>query len=168
MPSLKIVSRCLVLAASAGLVLSSTVPAAAQSVPSTASWIDPELLAAAKKEGSVIVYSSTNEQEGLPLFKLFEEATGIKVQYVRGSDSALMSRMAIEFRADQKSYDIVHTTTVNKVPSQMMAQFDPSEAKNLNANARDPGRRWYGVYANYNSPAYNTTKVKASELPKIL
>ena len=32
--------------------------------------------------------------------------------------------------------------------------------------ARDPGKRWYGVYANYNSPAYNTQKVKASELPK--
>jgi hypothetical protein len=35
------------------------------------SWLDPALLAAAKKEGSVIVYTSTNEREGLPLFKIF-------------------------------------------------------------------------------------------------
>ncbi len=150
-----------------GLALSLfQAPAHAQSAPGDRPWLDPVLLAAAKAEGALIVYSSTNEQEGLPLFKMFEAATGIKVQYVRGSDSSLMSRMAIEFRADQKSYDIVHTTTVNKVPAQMMAQFDPPEAKNIAANARDPSRRWYGVYANYNSPAYNTTKVTASELPK--
>lgn len=152
-----------------GLALSlSQAPAHAQGAPQPGArpWLDPALLAAAKAEGTLIVYSSTNEREGLPLFKMFEEATGIKVQYVRGSDSSLMSRMAIEFRADQKSYDIVHTTTVNKVPAQMMAQFDPPEAKNIAASARDPGRRWYGVYANYNAPAYNTTKVKASELPK--
>jgi iron(III) transport system substrate-binding protein len=162
---LRNISHRSVLAGLLGLALSlSQAPAQAQD--GAPPWLDPALLAAAKAEGALIVYSSTNEQEGLPLFKIFEEATGIKVQYVRGSDSGLMSRMAIEFRADQKSYDIVHTTTVNKVPAQMMAQFDPPEAKNLSADARDPGRRWYGVYANYNSPAYNTTKVKASELPK--
>lgn len=129
-------------------------------------WIDPALLAAAKAEGSLIVYSSTNEQEGLPLFKLFEDATGIKVEYVRASDATLMSRLAIEFRADQKSYDIIHTTTVNKIPANMIAQFEPLEGKNIVPSARDPNRRWYGVYANYNAPAYNTQKVKASELPK--
>ena len=32
--------------------------------------------------------------------------------------------------------------------------------------ARDPNRRWYGGYANYNAPAYNTKFVKASDLPK--
>ena len=32
--------------------------------------------------------------------------------------------------------------------------------------ARDPKRRWYGVYANYNTPAYNTKMVKESDLPK--
>src|SRR5262245_29915280 len=35
-------------------------------------WLDPALLAAAKAEGTLTVYSSTNEQEGLPLFKIFE------------------------------------------------------------------------------------------------
>jgi iron(III) transport system substrate-binding protein len=112
------------------------------------------------------VYSSTNEQEGLPLFKIFEDATGIKVQYVRAADSPLMSRMAIEFRAQQKAWDILQTTTLNKVPTQMLAQFEPLEAKSLIPEARDAGKRWYGVYANYNGPAYNTNLVKASELPK--
>src|SRR5262249_50072152 len=106
------------------------------------------------------------EQEGLPLFKIFEDATGIKVQYVRAADSVLSSRMMIEFRGNQKSYDIVHMTTINKLPPQMLAAYEPPEAKNIIPEAHDPGKRWYGVYANYNSPAYNTQKIKAADLPK--
>ena len=137
-------------------------PAAAQTPP----WVDPTLLDAAKKEGTLVVYSSTNEQEGLPLFKLFEQATGIKVQYVRGSNSVLTSRMSIEFRAGQHAYDIVHMTTINKLPQQMLAQYEPPEAKNISSAARDKDRRWYGVFANYNSPSYNTKMVKPEQLPK--
>jgi iron(III) transport system substrate-binding protein len=156
---------------SAGLVvlalaLLGGVPACAQSAaPGARPWLDPTLLAAAKAEGSLVVYSSTNEQEGLPLFKLFTDATGIKVDYVRASDAILMSRMSIEFRADQRSYDIAQTATINKMQPAMLAAYEPPEASNISPDARDPSKRWYGVYANYNSPAYNTAKVKASELP---
>jgi iron(III) transport system substrate-binding protein len=155
------------MAASAVLIgilgLTGSLDACAQGAPS---WLDAALLPAAKAEGALVVYSSTNEQEGLPLFKLFTDATGIKVDYVRASDAVLMSRMAIEFRADQKSYDIVQTATVNKMPLPMLAAYTPPEAANIAAQAHDPNQRWYGVYANYNSPAYNTSKVKASELPR--
>jgi iron(III) transport system substrate-binding protein len=48
----------------------------------------------------------------------------------------------------------------------MVAQFEVPEVKAIAPAARDPGKRWYGVYANYNSPAYNTQKVKAADLPK--
>src|SRR3984893_17731436 len=152
---------------SAGLVvvILGLAPASAQGVPAPPPWLDPTLLPAAKAEGSLIVYSSTNEQEGLPLFKLFTDATGIKVEYVRASDAVLMSRMGIEFRADQRSYDIVQTATINKMPAQMLAAYEPPEADHISSNARDPNQRWYGGYANYNSPAYNTERVKPSELP---
>jgi iron(III) transport system substrate-binding protein len=149
-----------------GLALLGLASAHAQDAPAVHPWLDPTLLAAAKGEGSLIVYSSTNEQEGLPLFKIFEEATGIKVEYIRNADSPLMSRVAIEYRANQKAWDLFHTTTVNKLPPQMLTQFEVPEVKNIAAEARDPDKRWYGVYANYNSPAYNTQKVKASDLPK--
>jgi iron(III) transport system substrate-binding protein len=129
-------------------------------------WLDQKLLPAAKAEGALVVYSSTNEGEGLPLWKIFEEATGIKVQYVRAADGPLLSRMAVEFRGRQKAWDIVQVTSIAKVPAPVMAQIDPPEAKNIIPEARDPGKRWYGLYANYESPAYNTEKVKASDLPK--
>lgn len=131
-------------------------------------WMDPSLLAAAKKEGKVTAYGSMNEEEALPVFKVFEGATGIPVEYVRNSDTQLMSRITVEQRAGKQSWDVLQTTAVNKLPTQWLAQFDPTEAKNLQSGAKDPGRRWYGVYANYNSPAYNTEKVKKADLPKTL
>src|SRR5262249_62171026 len=115
--------------------------AAGKGASESTSWLDPTLLAGAKAEGALRVYSSTNEQEGLPLFKIFEEATGIKVEYVRASDSVLSSRMTIEFRANQKSFDIVQMTTINKLPPAMLAQYEPPEAKNIIPEAHDPGKR---------------------------
>ena len=150
----------------AGLLLASACagPASAQQAHA---WLDPKLLAVAKAEGGeMTIYSSTNEGEGLPLWKLFTDATGIKVNYVRGSDSILMSRMMLEYRGGQKSWDIAQTASINKMLPQLLLQFDPPEAKNIMPEARDPDRRWYGLYANYNTPAYNIQHVKVSDLPK--
>jgi iron(III) transport system substrate-binding protein len=143
-------------------------PAHAQDSPTDQArpWMIADLAAAARAEGSLTVYSSMNEQEGLPLWKMFEDATGVKVNYVRSSDSIILSRIAIETRARQRSWDIAVTTTVNRLPNDVLLQFDPPQAAGLIAQARDPNRRWYGVYANYNMPAYNTNLVKAAELPR--
>ena len=50
-------------------------------------------------------------------------------EYIRNADSPLMSRVAIEYRANQKAWDLFHTTTVNKLPPQMLTQFEVPEAK---------------------------------------
>jgi iron(III) transport system substrate-binding protein len=140
--------------------------AASNAAAQAPSWMVPDLAAAARSEGSLTVYSSMNEQEGLPLWKMFEDATGVKVNYVRSSDSIILSRIAIENRARQRSWDLAVTTTVNRLPNETLVQFDPPEARGLIGEARDPNRRWYGVYANYNTPAYNTNLVKRSDLPQ--
>ena len=73
----------------AGVLASGALPLSAQA-QSSRLWLDPALLPSAQAEGSLVVYSSTNEQEGLPLFKIFEDATGIKFNYIRGNDATLM------------------------------------------------------------------------------
>ena len=156
-------SRRGVAAGLAGLAFARGLPARAQEPPA---WLDQKLLAAARKEGPLTVYSSTHEQEGLPLFKIFEDAAGIKFNYIRGNDASLSSRIAIETRAKQPSFDIVHMTNAHKMPQALLAQFDPPEAKHINPLARDPGRRWYGVYTVYTTPAYNTKLVSKADVPK--
>jgi iron(III) transport system substrate-binding protein len=162
--------RCIT-SASIALIWLSTAPACAQETAAgpaarqSPSWLSGDL-AAARAEGTLTVYASMNEQEGLPLWKLFEDATGIKVSYVRSSDSIIVSRIGMENRARQRSWDLAVTTTVNRLPDDALLQFDPPLAHDLIPQARDPTRRWYGVYANYNTPAYNTKLVKPSALPK--
>jgi iron(III) transport system substrate-binding protein len=131
-------------------------------------WLLPELGGAAKAEGTLTVYGSMNEQEALPLWKLFEDATGVTVSYVRSSDTQIMARVAIENRARQRTWDVAFTTTVPQLPPAFLAPFEPPEAAALMPQARDPDRRWYGGYANYNAPAYNTNFVKHAELPQTL
>src|SRR6204780_5544400 len=149
-------------AAAITIALAAGLPARAQEH----SWLLPDLLSAAKTEGALTVYGSMNEQEALPLWKLFEDATGVKVSYVRSSDTQIMAKVAIENRTGQHIWDVAFTTTVPQLPQAYLAPFDPPEAKSLMAEARDPNRRWYGGYANYNAPGYNTNFVKPAFLPK--
>jgi iron(III) transport system substrate-binding protein len=150
-------------ALSVGGLIFSASPAFSQGTPS---WIIPDLLKEAKAEGTLTIYSSMNEQEGFPLWKVFEEATGIKTEYVRASDTQLMARIAIERRAQQRSWDVLVSTAVNRLPQEYLLPVDPPQAKDIVPQARDPNRRWNGVYSNYNAPAYNTKLVKESDLPK--
>lgn len=140
-------------------------PAFAQDAGPPPAWADPALLEAARAEGSLTVYSSMNEREGLPLWKLFEQATGIKVQYVRASDTALLARIALEARGGQNLWDVLVSTAVIRLPGEFLAPIDPPEAKNILPQARGADKKWYGVYANYNTPSYNTKFVKKSDLP---
>jgi iron(III) transport system substrate-binding protein len=151
------------IALAAGLLATATAATAEEA----RSWLVPELLAAAKQEGNTLtIYASMNEEEAFPYWKVFEDATGIKVNFVRMSDSGIMARVAIEHRARQRSWDLAATTPVYRLGNEVLAPFDPPEAKGLMPQARDPDKRWYGVYGNYSTPAYNTNFVKPSELPK--
>jgi iron(III) transport system substrate-binding protein len=142
---------------------------AGASVPARAAdpaWADARVFEPARKEGSLVVYSSINEEEALPIWKRFEEQSGIKVDYVRGSDAQLIGRMMIEGRAGRGAWDLVLITAAHKLPPALLAQFDPPEAAHLFPAARDAGRRWYGFSANYNVPAYNTKSLQPSDLPQ--
>ena len=147
-----------------GAFMVAALPAMAQALD----WAPAEALAAAKSEGVVSVYSSVNEQEGLPLWKEFEDATGIKVDYIRGNDSALTSKILIEARSGQQSWDALVTTNVTRMPAQLRAKIEPPQAAALDAKFRDPQGTWFAVYANYNAPAYNTNAVKMEKPPRDL
>jgi iron(III) transport system substrate-binding protein len=155
--------------AALGLAMAVSLGSAAAQSPAASppSWADPALVQAARAEtGSLTVYSSVNEQEALPFWKLFEDATGIKVEYVRAGDVVLIGRIAIEQRARQRSWDLLLSPAVGRLPRDFMQPIDLPEASSLIPQARDPDRRWYGVYANYDVPSYNTKLVNRSDLPR--
>lgn len=128
-------------------------------------WLDPALLAAAQKDGTAIVYASVNEEEELPQLQAFESATGLKVDYIRGSDTALMARIAVEARAGKQAWDVVEIQAAESIPAEWRLPVSPPEAVHLMPGAKDPDNRWFGGYTVFHAPGYNTTKVSAAELP---
>ena len=122
--------------------------------------------AAKAKPGTLNLAGSGTNSANHAAHARLNAAAGIKTTYVRSTDTNLMARIAIERRAQQHSWDIVQTTAVSKLPQDFLQPFDPPQAAGIIAEGRDPRRRGYGVYANYNTPAYNTRFVQASELPK--
>lgn len=156
--------RSPVLAAAVAVLTLSCVVASAQT--GKREWIDDTLLEAARKEGSLVVYTATNEREARPLWQLFEDATGIKVNVVHAADPQILSRAMTEAQASQKTWDIVQTANVQKFPANMLAPVDLPDGKHLVQGAIAPDKRWYAVYAHFNVPAYNTKYIKRDELPK--
>ena len=159
-PVMRLLHLSLCALAAGALMLSVSARAA------DADWIDPKLLPAAKAEGSLVVYSSINEEEALALWKGFEEATGIKVDYVGGADVQIIARVMIEVRSGRKTWDLMQTPSVHKLPPQVLAQVDLPEAQHGLPQARDPDRRWQGVTAIYQAPGYNSKLVNVADLPK--
>lgn len=140
------------------------LPALAQGAQS---WVDPGLLAKAKAEsGKLVVYTSVNEQEALAFWKNFEEASGIKVEIVRSNDTGLISRIVIEARAQQRSWDILVTTAVGRLPQDFLLAANPPLIGELDKSTIGPGNKWLGIYSNYNAPAFNSKLLKQGDLPK--
>jgi iron(III) transport system substrate-binding protein len=144
-------------------LLLAAAPAAAADAPA---WLDPALLAAAKSEGTPVIFSSVNEEEEMPQLARFEAATGIHVDYVRNSDTAIMARIEIEARAGKESWDVVEIQAAESIPQELRLAYDPPEARNLFPGAKDPEHRWIGAYTVYHAPAYNTGKVDRASLPQ--
>ena len=67
-------------------------------------------IAAAKKEGKVVVYGSVVPQAMEELHRNFELKHGIKVDYWRGSSTAVAERAQSEWRAGRPAFDVVESS----------------------------------------------------------
>jgi iron(III) transport system substrate-binding protein len=67
-------------------------------------------VAAAKKDGKVVVYGSVVPQAMEQLHKTFEKKYGIKVEYWRGSSTAVAERTQTEWRAGRPGFDVVESS----------------------------------------------------------
>src|SRR5260370_36748464 len=102
----------------------------------------PDLLAGARPEGELIVYGSMNEEEALPFWQLFQDASGIKVNYVRSSDANILARIAIEYRARQRTWALVATTPGHRIPDEALLQCGAPQGKSHIPRPPPPTPRW--------------------------
>lgn len=131
---------------------------------------DPVDLAAAKREGKVVWYTSTPIEAAQKIAKLFEEGTGIRVELFRSGGSAVVSRFAQEIAAGRVAVDVL--TTSDPAASAAFAKkglFVPFKPKNFDKipeAAKDPSGLFVAQRLNMLTMFARDDKVPAAEQPK--
>src|SRR5882672_4743928 len=70
---------------------------------------DKRILEGAKKEREVVVYTSLNLKDSVPIVEVFENKYGVKVQLWRSSSEKVLQRAIAEARAGRFACDILET-----------------------------------------------------------
>jgi iron(III) transport system substrate-binding protein len=122
----------------------------------------------ARKEGTVVLYTSLAPTESGPLAQAFEKKTGIKVELWRAISEKVVQRAVTESRARRFAFDVIET---NGPEMEMMAreklftEFYSPHLADL-PHAAIPGHgQWVPDRLNFFVVAYNTGKVRRDELP---
>jgi ABC-type Fe3+ transport system substrate-binding protein len=131
----------------------------------------PINIAAAKKEGKVIVYGSVVPQAMEELHKNFELKHGIKVDYWRGSSTAVAERAQSEWRAGRPAFDVVESSwdvMALMKKEGIFAPYVPPSSQSFPEQFKEKDaliRPWRILPI---SILYNTELIKAGEAPKSL
>jgi iron(III) transport system substrate-binding protein len=127
------------------------------------------LIAGAKKEGFVSVYTSANIDDMAVVTAAFEKKYGVKVRIWRGSSESIVQRGLTEARGGRSDVDVFETggAAMESLHRERLLQAvrSPSFAE-LNPAALTLHGEWTGTRYNVFVAAYNTKLVKRDELPK--
>src|ERR1700756_1220083 len=108
---MKTVSRRAVLRGTSALAFGTVFASPVRAAAPPAEAITPQLIEAAKKEGTVVLYSSMDLPVGEKLGKAFEAAyPGIKIQIERSGSERLFQRVAQEFSSNIYAADVIDSS----------------------------------------------------------
>jgi len=145
----------------------------ASTVADIAAYAGPDrtdkLIAGAKKEGSVTVYTSANVEDMAVLSAVFEKKYGVKLRVWRGSSENVVQRGVTEARGGRYDADVFETggAAMESLHREKLLQEVKSPAfADLNPAALTAHGEWTGTRYNVFVAAYNTKLIKRDELPK--
>jgi len=127
------------------------------------------LIAGAKKEGKLVIYTSAQSEDLGPVVQAFEKKYGIKVSVWRSGSENVLQRVLAEARGKRFTVDVVETNgpelealhrekLLVKVKSPYFADLIPEAIR--------PHREWVGTRLNVFVQAYNSRLVSKADLPK--
>ena len=128
-----------------------------------------KLVAGAKKEGVVTLYTSANVDDMAAVTAAFEKKYDVKVRVWRGSSENLVQRSVVEARGGRFDADVFETggaamellhreKLLQQVKSPVLADLDPMALR--------PHGEWTGTRYNVFVAAYNTRLIRKDDLPK--
>ena len=126
------------------------------------------LLDEAKKQREVVMYTSLNLKDSVPITEAFEKKTGIKVQLWRASSEKVLQRAITEARAGRFSPDILETNGPEMEAlyrERLLEEFFSPHFTDLPAAAFPKHRHYVADRFNFFTIGYNTNLVKPEEVP---
>jgi iron(III) transport system substrate-binding protein len=155
------------------VVTSAQVKPAASPVADIAAYTGADrmqrLIAGAKKEGSVSVYTSLQTADIGKLGAAFEKKYGVKVIPWRGGSEEIVQRSVQEARANRNTVDVIETNgpeleSIHR--ENLLQKIQSPYLADLIAPAILPHGEWVGTRLNVFVQAYNTKQIKKADLPK--
>jgi iron(III) transport system substrate-binding protein len=134
--------------------------------------ITPALIAAAKREGQVVYYTSLDLPISERLAKTFEASfAGISVRVERSGAERVFQRIGQEYASRIHAVDVVNSSdaahfVIWKRGGLLAACVPPDVASHYSAERRDPDGMYAGFRAGLNLIGYNTDLVKPQEAPR--
>ena len=128
-----------------------------------------KLIAGAKREGTVTVYSSATTEDMAVIAAAFEKKYGVKVRLWRGSSENIVQRAVVEARGGRFDADVIETGGLAMEAmrrEQLFQEVRTPALAELVPAAIPPHREWIGTRFNIFAAAYNTNLVKADALPR--
>src|SRR5467141_4195736 len=129
---------------------------------------EKRILEGAKKEREVVVYTSLNLKDSVPIVEVFERRYGVKVQLWRSSSEKVLQRAVAEARAGRFACDILETNGPEMEAmyrERLLEEFYSPHFADLPAAAFPKHRHYVADRFNFFTIAYNTNLVKSNEVP---
>ena len=128
-----------------------------------------KIVAAAKKEGTLTIYTTFAEKDQPALLGPFESKYGVKVVVWRAGTDKVLQRTIAEARANKNNVDVIHFGT-----PEMEALSREKILQSVNSpvhRALQPGsvprhREWAATLLSVWVQAYNTNLIRKQDLPK--
>jgi iron(III) transport system substrate-binding protein len=128
-----------------------------------------KLAAAAKKEGTLTLYTTIAEKDLPAILKPFEEKYGVKVNVWRAGTDKVLQRTVTETHARKYDVDVVHfgAPEMEALSREKVLQAIESPVhKDLAPGSVPKHREWAATILSVWVQAYNTGVIRKEELPK--
>jgi iron(III) transport system substrate-binding protein len=126
------------------------------------------LLAGARREGLVVIYTSLNTQDSGPLTAAFEKAHGVKTEVWRAASERVVQRAVAEARAGRIGFDVIETNAPEMEAlyrEGLLDEFRSPAFPELAPASFPPHRHYVATRFNFFTIGYNTRLIKPEEVP---
>lgn len=129
---------------------------------------DQRVVEGARKEKQVVVYTSLNLKDSVPISEAFEKKYGVKVELWRSSSEKVLQRAVTEHRAGRFAVDAFELNGPELEAlyrEGLLDKFHSPQSKNMPPQAFAKNGAYVADRFNFFTIAYNTNLVKPDEVP---